>query len=254
MRFRLLFVFITCLFFSSCLEINEETSIKENGSGQFSTTMDMAQLVDMMQAMGGEEFEKRKDEKIDSSFSLAGLIDTAARLTAAEKKIFRTGTGSIKMDMKKKVFMLSLAFTFSSMKELQELNRGLASGKIGFGGMTATALGEKKEKDADSQSGSEIDQLLSVFDYTIENGLIKRSINKENYQKLLNNPKMAEMKQAEEMGIAVMYKTVYKLPRMAKTVDNVKTELTDGDKTITLKQNLLKIFSTPEVFALKVTY
>jgi len=63
---KMLFVVVGCVFFASCLEINEEVEIKQDGSGQLSTTMDRGQLIDMMQAMGGEEFDKKKDEKSDS--------------------------------------------------------------------------------------------------------------------------------------------------------------------------------------------
>jgi hypothetical protein len=252
MKTRLLLGFIICLSLSSCLEITEETSIKENGSGRFYTSMDMAQLVEMMQAMGGEEFEKRKNEKIDSSFYLASIVDTSRRLNVTEKKLFRAGKCQVKMDFSKKQFLLSMEFPFNSLQELQMINRGMTDGKISFSGLTQMAMGSKdKQKE---EAGPELDQLLGIFNYSIENGLIGRSLNKEKYNRLVSDPKMAEMKQAAEMGIEIGYNTVYKLPRPAKKLDNPKAVLTDGRTTVTLKQNLMKLFSAPEDFAFSISY
>ena len=55
----MLFAGVMCVCFTSCLEINEEVQINENGAGSYSSTIDMGQLIDMMQAMGGEEFDKK---------------------------------------------------------------------------------------------------------------------------------------------------------------------------------------------------
>src|SRR5689334_7118617 len=114
---RMLKVFLVavgCVFLASCLEINEELQINDNGSGQVSTTMDMAQLIDMMQAMGGEEFEKKKDEKIDSVISLKNFVDTAKNLTAEQKALLRNGTLRIKMNMAEKEFNINMKYPFSS--------------------------------------------------------------------------------------------------------------------------------------------
>src|SRR5215213_7468645 len=110
---KLFFVAVGCVFFASCLEINEEVQIKDNGSGQVSTTMDMSQLIDMMQAMGGEEFDKKKDEKIDSVIYLKSILDTAKNVTAEQKALLKDGKILIKMNMAAKEFFINMNYPFS---------------------------------------------------------------------------------------------------------------------------------------------
>jgi hypothetical protein len=256
---KLFLVAVGCVFFASCLEINEEVQIKENGSGQLSTTMDMAQLIDMMQAMGGEEFDKKKDEKIDSVIYLKNVVDTAKNLTAEQKNLLRDGKVSIKMDLAAKEFKINMNYPFASLERLQKLNSTLSAGGMGFSNIMKDTMGGggKDKPGLDQPSNSEtpeMDQLLGIFDYTISNGLIKKSVNAERLKKLQDNPKMAEMKQGADMGIEVLYNVTYKLPRAAKRVDNPKAKLSDDKKTVTLRTNLMEIFTKPEQFAFTIEY
>ena len=98
---KFLVIAFCCLWLTSCLEINEEVEIKENGSGKVSTTTDLSQLVDMIQAFGGDEFEKKKDEKIDTTFDMKQFVDTASNLTADQKALLRTGKIKLKMNLHK---------------------------------------------------------------------------------------------------------------------------------------------------------
>ena len=248
---KLFLVAVGCVFFASCLEINEEVQINDNGSGQISTTMDMAQLIDMMQAMGGEEFEKKKDEKMDSTILLKDFVDTAKNLTKEQKALLRNGTLRIKMNMAQKEFNLNMKYPFSSLENLQKLNSALAAQGGGFGNAMKGAMGNEN---SESSEAPEMDQLMGIFDYNISNGLIKKSVNKEKLKKLEESPKMAEMKQGADMGIEVMYNVTYKLPRPAKSVDNPKAKLSDDKKTVTLRTNLMEIFTKPEQFAFTIQY
>lgn len=251
---KLFLVAVGCVFLASCLEINEETQINDNGSGQVSTTMDMAQLIDMMQAMGGEEFEKKKDEKIDSVISLKNFVDTAKNLTAEQKALLRNGTLRIKMNMAEKEFNINMKYPFSSLENLQKLNTALAQNGGGFGNAMKGAMGGGQGEGAEQAADSDMDQLLGIFDYTYSNGLIKKSVNKDKLKKLQDNPKMAEMKQGADMGIEVLYNVTYKLPRPAKSVDNPKAKLSDDKKTVTIRSNLMDIFNNPDNFAFTIQY
>ncbi|HEX6179609.1 MAG TPA: hypothetical protein VFZ47_00105 [Chitinophagaceae bacterium] len=258
---KLFFVALGCVLFASCLEINEEVEIKQNGSGQLSTTMDMGQLVDMMQAMGGEEFEKKKGEKLDSVIYLKDIVDTSKNLTADQKRLMRDGTVRVQMDMAEKLFKLNMQYPFTSLETLQKLHTAVGDGGFGFGSIMKDAMGGKDKGDESggldapvNSETSEMDQLMGIFDYNISNGLIKKTVNPEKLKALMNNPKMAEMQQGAEMGIEVMYKVSYKLPRPVKRVDNPKAKISDDKKTVTLRGNLMEIFTKPEQFAFTIEY
>jgi len=254
---KLLLVAVGCVMFASCLEINEEVQIKDNGSGQVSTTMDMAQLVDMMQAMGGEEFEKKKDEKMDSVFYLRSIIDTAKNLTAEQKALLRDGKVRVKMNMAAKEFFINMQYPFSSLENLQKLNNAMSGkGGMGFSNIMKDAMGGKDggEQAGGAGDGNEMDQLLGIFDYNVSNGLIKKTVNQEKLKKLKDNPKMAEMQQGAEMGIEVLYNVTYKLPRPVKRVDNPKAKISNDKKTVTLRSNLMEIFDKSQEFAFTIEY
>jgi hypothetical protein len=253
---KMLFVAVGCVFFASCLEINEEVEIKDNGSGQLSTTMDMAQLIDMMQAMGGEEFDKKKDEKIDSVINLKDIVDTSKSLTAEQKDLMRDGKVYVKMNLQEKEFKIKMQYPFNNLERLQKLNAAISDGGIGFGSIMKDAMGgQKQEPGLDQPTESpDLDQLIGIFDYNVSNGLIKKTVNPEKLKKLNDNPKLAEMKQGADMGIEVLYNVTYKLPRPVKKVDNPKAKLSDDRKTVSLRVNLMEIFTKPEQFAFTIEY
>lgn len=252
---KLLLAAVGCVMFASCLEINEEVQIKDNGSGQVSTTMDMSQLIDMMQAMGGEEFEKKKDEKLDSVVYFKDIVDTAKNLTKDQKALMRDGKMRIKMNMADKQFFINMQYPFSSLENLQKLNNAMSSkGGVGFGSLMKNAMGGQGNDAPAAGENDEMDQLLGIFDYNVSNGLIKKTVNPEKLKKLKDNPKMAEMQQGASMGIEVLYNVTYKLPRPVKRVDNAKAKLSDDKKTVTLRTNLMEIFEKPEQFAFTIEY
>ncbi|MBL7923150.1 MAG: hypothetical protein JNL88_03030, partial [Bacteroidia bacterium] len=68
---RISFLALILLFFSSCFDTIEEFTINEDGSGEFSVTMDMFKMFEMISSMGGEDkLKKDKDYETvkDSSF------------------------------------------------------------------------------------------------------------------------------------------------------------------------------------------
>ena len=253
---KLFFVALSCAFFVSCLEINEQVEIKDNGSGQLSSSMDLSQLIDMMQAMGGEEFEKKKDEKLDSVIYLKDIVDTAKNLTAEQKRLMRDGKVRVQMNMAEKLFKLEMQYPFSSLETLQKLHSAMSDGGIGFGSIMKDAMGEKDKTDESgvNSDGPDMNKLMGIFDYNISNGLIKKTVNPEKLKAMMDDPKMAEMKQGAEMGIEVLYNVTYNLPRPVKSVSNPKAKISDDKKSVNLRMNLMEIFTKPEDFAFTIVY
>jgi predicted transglutaminase-like protease len=242
---------ITCLTLVSCLEISEETEIKEDGSGLYVTTMDMGQLIDMMQAMGGDEIAKKKNEKIDSVAYFKDFIDTTKNLTSEQKDLLRPGSISVKMDMSQKIFRIDMKLPFKSLADLQKITAALAQGKIGFGKMLNDVMDEKK---SDQEESEDLEKLMNIFDTEIKDGSIKRKVSEARYKKLMEDPKLAEMKQGADMGIEVTQRSTYKLPRPAKKVDHAHAEISDDKKTITIETDLMEIFDSPKKFEYKIEY
>ena len=183
------------------------------------------------------------------------IVDTSTKLTSEQKALLRDGTMRIKMNMAEKQFLLKMNYPFSSLEKLQQLNTQLGSSGAGFGSLMKGMGGAQPGTEQQASSGdNEMDQLLGAFDYNIKNGSIEKKLNKDKLQKILDNPKMAEMKQGADMGIEVLYNVTYKLPRPAKSVSNAKAKLSDDKRTVTIRNNLMEIFTKAESFEYKIEY
>ena len=163
------------------------------------------------------------------------------------------------MNMEQKEFKIMMKYPFANLERLQQLNAAVSDGGLGLGNVMKGAMGGDKQQQPgldqpSNGENNELDQLMSIFDYNVSNGLIKKTVNPEKLKKLQDNPKMAEMKQGSDMGIEILYNVTYKLPRPAKSVDNPKAKLSDDKRTVTLRNNLMEIFTKPEQFAFTIEY
>ena len=153
--------------------------------------------------------------------------------------------------MSQKIFRIDMKLPFKSLTDLQKITAALADGKIGFGNMLNDVMDEKK---SDQDENGDLEKLMNIFDTEIKDGSIKRKLNDAKYKKLLEDPKLAEMKQGAEMGIEVKQLAVYKLPRPAKKVEHTNAKISDDKKTITIETNLMDIFENAKKFEYKIEY
>ena len=249
----LVFCFLTCCL-SGCFEMNEEFSVKENGSGAFSVNMDMGQLLDMMKAfMPPEELEKMGQSR-DTLINMKDLVDTSTSLTSENKALLRDGTLRMQMNMQEKVFKVNMNYPFKSMDNLQKLYSNMGNGASSMGGLLKGMQGNSP-----MGGGAQPDMkgISSYFDLETKKNSITRKLNKQKYAALLNDSMMQQVKQMGAMGGGlgeVKMNTVIKLPAAAKKVTGAKAELSTDKKTILLRNNLLDIFEHPEVFEFSVEY
>jgi hypothetical protein len=71
---------------------------------------------------------------------------------------------------------------------------------------------------------------------------------------LQNDPQLAQIKQAGQMGIEINYTTTIVLPRPVKKIDNATAKLSDDKKTVVMKFNLIEAFDHPEQFGYSIEY
>lgn len=247
---KLILPAVLALGFAGCLDINESVDIRNDGSGQLTLDMDMSQMVDILSTyMGKDELKQKGLEKMDTTILMKDLLDTVSTLSADQKAILRPGRMHIKLDMDAKILTVHSMFPFTSMSNLQQLyalmnNGGLGSAKL-FG-----ALGG----DAGGGSNGDVNQLNAIFDFSCKDGLLTKKLNKEKFDSLKNDPQLAQIRQASQMGMDINYTSTLSLPRPAKRVDNPLARLSDDKKTVTMKFNLIEVFDHPEQFEYTVEY
>jgi len=258
-KLKTLTLFFTLFLLLGCYEVNEEIVLNENGSGTFSTKMDMAQLIEMMQSFGEAEMNQEGlDKVIDTVISMKSFADSAKNITPEQKTLLSGGKMRLQMNLKEKVFKIDTDIPFKSYNDLQLLLAG-GNGMAGMSDMMKKIFDKGGEENNDQPDtpkdlDPDLSQLSNIFDVVVKNGTISKKLNQDKYKLLMERPEMAQMKQVGSAGIEILYSTTIKLPRPVKSSDNPIIKLSDDKKTVTIKYNYLEVFETPEKFAYTITY
>jgi hypothetical protein len=239
--------------FAGCLDIDEKVDIKKDGSGQLTMDMDMSQMVDLLQTyMGKEEMEKKGMVKMDTTIQLKDVLDTIGSLSTEKKALLSPGKVHIRLDMDAKVFTTHMTFPFKSQAELQKLYTMINDGSVNnaklFQGMGGGGDG------ANAGGSPDISQFNGIYDYACKDGLMSKHLNHDKWKALQDDPQLAQVKQAAQMGMEINYTTTLLLPRPVKKVDNPLAKLSDDKKTVTMKFNLIDVFDHPEQFNYNIEY
>jgi hypothetical protein len=255
-RIILLVSVIVC--FVSCYEVNEEITIDPNGGGTFITKMDMGQMLEMIQSMAGEEelVKEGLDKAIDTTIFMKNILDSVKDATAEQKQLLQNGKLNLQMNMKDKLFKARVDIPFKKHSDLQLLLSGKGNSMSGLSQLFKGAFdkGESAKPALDVSKEPGLEDMNTIFDVTVKDGLISRKVNLERHKALIEKPEIAQLQQMASGGMEILYTTTIKLPRPAKKVENPLLKLSDDKKTITLKYNLLDLFDQPEKFSYSVQY
>ena len=255
-KFWVCVVVIISVLFAACYEINEDITINENGSGNYSTRMDMSALLQMMQSMASEEEIQKSglNRSIDTLISLKSIMDTAKDVTPEQRRLFQDGTMKMKIDLKENVFNADVNFPFKSLADLQALMSGSGTGGLSEVFKQVFAKKDSAQGVTNMEDQGGLDQMNNVFDVTISKNKIERKLNRPRFDSLMNRPEVAQAKQMVGGGFEILYTTTIKLPRPVKKSDNEMIKLSDDKKTVTIRYDLLKMFENPEKFSYSIQY
>ena len=248
----ILFAFIT-IGFTGCLDIYEKIDVKKDGSGVLTMDMDMSQMLEMMeQYMGQQGMEKAGLTKMDTTINMKDVLGGVDSLPADKKAVLSTGSVHIRLDTAAKVFTTRMSFPFTSQDNLQKLYAALGDGSLGTAQLFKNLGGD--QGGAGGTPSPDINQFNGIYDFTSHDGLMSKKVNHEKWKALQNDPQLAQVKQAGQMGIEINYTTTIVLPRPVKKIDNAIAKLSDDKKTVTMKFNLIDAFDHPEQFEYTIAY
>ncbi len=253
-KFFLLAVLACC--FSGCLDITEQITVKENGSGEFALNMDMSKVVDMMQAFMPPDQMKELENARDTTINLKDIADTSSALSADQKALMKDATLRMQMNMAEKILKIDMTYPFKNMSDLQKLYTNLGEAGTNMG---AIMNGINPSAPAPPTGGRdpEMKMISAYFDLETKSHSITRKLNKEKYAKLNDDAMLQQMKQMGEMAGALgatTMNTVIKLSSPAKKITGSKAELSADKKIVMLKNELMNIFDHPEVFEFTIEY
>jgi len=255
-----LFVFVA-IGFTGCLDIDEKIDLKKDGSGAVTMDMDMSQMLELLQTyMGKDELAKKGVSKMDTTINMKDILDSVTTMPADKKALLSSGTVHIKLDMDAKVFKTHMKFPFSNQEHLQKLYAALGDGSLGSAQLFKN-LGGAGGGGADSGAGGglgggapDINQFNGIYDFTAHDGLMYKKVNQDKWKALQNDPQLAQVKQAAQMGMEINYTTTIVLPRPVKKIDNATAKLSDDKKTVVMKFNLIDALDHPEQFEYTIAY
>src|SRR5688572_10646399 len=253
---KLLFGILTCIFLVACYDVNEEIVIKENGSGHYTSKIDMSGLLEMMQNFGTDADLAKEgfDRPMDTVIMLRTMLDSNKTLNADEKAIMETGKMHMIMNLQEKKFTIDMDFDFRNNQDLEYVIAGMGNG--GFGDVLKDVFQKDKspESQLDAPKDLDVDQFSNIYDVQVKKGSISKKINRAKLDSMLQRPEMAQMNQMGATGIEILYTTTIVLPRPVKNVSNPAIKLSDDKKRLTIKNNLMDVFEKPEVFEYSIEY
>ena len=204
--------------------------------------------------MGKDEMAKKGMQKMDTTIYMKDLVDRISSLSAEKKALLRPGSVHIKLDVDAKVFTTHMVFPFNSQADLQKLYNAMSDGSSLGSTSLFKGLSPGGEDASSGGNSPDINQFNGMYDFTSKDGLMSKHLNAEKFKALQNDPKMAQIKQASQMGIEINYTTIVTLPRPIKKVDNPLAKLSEDKKTVSIKFNLMEVFDHPEKFGYTIEY
>ena len=247
----ILFLVIT-ISFTGCLDIYEKIDVKKDGSGTLTMDMDMSQMLEMIQQyMGQQGMEKAGLAKMDTTINMKDVLNGVDSLPADKKAVLSTGSVHIRLDTAAKVFTTHMSFPFTSQDNLQKLYATMGDGSLGTAQLFKNLGGDEG---GGGGVNPDINQFNGIYDFSCHDGLITKKVNQDKWKALENNPQLAQIKQAGQMGIEINYTTTIVLPRPVKKIDNATAKLSDDKKTVVMKFNLIDAFNHPEQFEYTIAY
>jgi len=105
-RYISLFIMTCCILLVGCFETTQEVTINKNGSGIFTNTTDLSNMIGLLKQMGGDEANKMQNT--DTTIALTGIADSIAGLTAEQRRIVNKGTMKLTLNMQDEKLLVKL--------------------------------------------------------------------------------------------------------------------------------------------------
>lgn len=242
---------------SGCFELATETTINEDGSGVYTSSTDMGNIIAMLKMMGDDAKELDSLKK-DTVISLAYLKDSLAGISETQKRILTNATLRVIFDISEEKMLLNFSFPFDKISEMAEIDGILTNSSQNILNKQLEFLVPKEENEAERMDlgadQNSIPNLDKYFDYTYEKGKLSKKINQAKYAELLKDPMLKNMKEMGQMGNPMSLKTVFNLPRAVKKAEGIGLTLSADKKKITIETTIDDLFDQPEKLEYEIEY
>lgn len=245
-----LFIVICCILLVGCFETTQEITIHKNGSGVFTNTTDLSNMISLLKQMGGDETNKMQNA--DTTISLTGVADSIAGLTAEQRRIVNRGTMKLTLNMQDEKLVVKLDFPFEKLSEVELLKEMLP--KLSVAALKKLPGGDQMPAGAADADSSKIKTFDNFFDDNISKKLISRTLNKTKYATAADDEFMKSLQQMSGMGSPMTVNYIINLPRKAKKVEGKAVKLSSDKKKVTVSVTSDDFFNNPSKFEYRIEY
>lgn len=250
-------VLLTMLCLTGCYEIDEEIVIQDDGSGTYTSHLDLGKLLDMLQNFGGDDAltQNGLDKPIDTTILMKN-ISGQVKDSMASSVPWKGAAMDIHLNAPAKQFVTNTTASFRGPNDLQQLmaSSGIAPGMEEVFREVFGKKGPAGATTADSPSQPGMAQMSRVFDITVSNGLITKKLNMERYRALMESNDLKMARKMNMQGIELVYSTKIRLPRPAKKISNPLLQLSADKKTVTALFNAVDLIDHPDKFSYTIEY
>lgn len=249
-------LFLVCFSMSSCFSLKEEIYINDDGSGTYTTSVDLGKMMAMLQmfssemsdALGGEKQDVFSGDK-DTTIPLRHITDTSTSITPAEKRLLEKGTMHFVSNTAKGVFEISASIPFSKREEMAEI--AISNGKKSVLDILFSASGSNKNNNMSTSN----DDTPPPFDMLYEPGHIERRFIPEVYERLKD--KMGSDEDDEEskkMFAGNNFTTIIHFTKPIRKADGKYSSVSADKKTVTIDIPFLDFIRKPKDVAYSIEY
>jgi len=244
------FIISCCFLLLGCFETTQEVTINKDGSGMFTNTTDLSNMIALIKQMGGDEAGKLQNT--DTTISLTGIADSIAGLTPDQKKIVNKGAMMLTLNMQDEKLLVKLNFPFEKLSDIESLKEILP--KLSVSALKKLPGADQMPAGSGESDSSKIKTFDNYFDDTLSRKVISKTLNKAKYATAADDEFMKSLQQMSTMGSPMTVNYVINLPRRAKKVEGKAVKLSDNKKKVTVSVTSDDFFNDPSKFEYRIEY
>jgi len=249
-KFISFFIISCCFLLLGCFETTQEVTINKDGSGMFTNTTDLSNMIALIKQMGGDEAGKLQNT--DTIISLTGIADSIAGLTPDQMKIVNKGAMKLTLNMQDEKLLVKLNFPFEKLSDIESLKEILP--KLSVSALKKLPGADQMPAGSGESDSSKIKTFDNYFDDTLSRKVISKTLNKAKYATAADDEFMKSLQQMSTMGSPMTVNYVINLPRRAKKVEGKAVKLSDNKKKVTVSVTSDDFFNDPSKFEYRIEY
>jgi len=241
MKLKLLTLAAFIISLTSCFDIQETITVKEDGSGVYEQKIDMARIMGMMGDMIKSKMQAEGNQfanaKMDTTVYFKAFLDS---IPDADKRLLQNSYVKLHINMEENEIAMSMYHPFANNADFNELQQLLAkkgSGKMMSKIMAKMGLDDDKEKKG-GKEGDEAGLPTSDFIYTLTNNTLKKEVKESALAKAAEGDDDGAMPEQLKEMMKMNFTLTVHLPRPVKNASGIAGQVSADKKDITFNNTL----------------